>query len=213
MFTIFRYGLIPVVLFCVVVIAAGVDTVFTNNARKSTWPQTVVTVEKSQDFSQALSELRGTPNAFPDPHGTVSYVIGGKTYSWEGRGRDIGLTVINPGDRIKIYYNPQNPRELNTLVLLGMFTGSIVLAVALAVLVLYLWFFWVRGSLRRPASPDSYDDAPEYFVERASERLSSEIERSRSALRDPHPVGINDKPAGRAFGQDRAVTFGKRQLL
>jgi Protein of unknown function (DUF3592) len=210
MFTIFRYGLIPVVLFCVVAIAAGVDTVSTNSIRKSTWPQTVVTVTQSQDVGQALAELRGTQNSFPDPHGTVGYVIGGKTYSWQGRGREIGVTVMNPGDKIKIYYNPENPQELNTLVLLGMFTGSIILAVSLAVIVLYVWFFWLRGFLRRPVPRDFDGDMPGSFVDRASERISNQIERARSTSGDQHPVGINNGPAGKSFGQRSAVTFGKR---
>jgi hypothetical protein len=69
MFTLFRYGLIPVVLFCIVIITGGVHTVSTNSLRKSTWPQTVVTVVQSQDFNQALAEFRGTQNAFPTPTG------------------------------------------------------------------------------------------------------------------------------------------------
>src|ERR1700709_239637 len=114
MFSIFRYGLIPVVLFCVVAVTAGVDTVWTNSIQKSTWPQTVVTVVQSQDFGQVAAEFRGAPNSFPDPYGTVRYVIGGKTYSWQGRGRDIGVTVMNPGDQVNIHYNPANPQEINT---------------------------------------------------------------------------------------------------
>jgi hypothetical protein len=196
MFTIFRYGLIPVVLFCVVVVAGGVDTVWTNSVQKATWPQTIVTVTKSQDAGQALAELRGTQNPFPDPYGTVSYVIGGKSYSWQGRGREIGVTVMNPGDQIKIYYNPANPQELNTLVLLGKFTASIILAVSLAIIVLYVWFFWLRGFLRRPAPHDFDGDVP-----------GSRASRSTSG--DPHPPGINARPAGTSFGQ-APVTFGKR---
>ena len=153
MFAIFRYGLLPVALFCAFVIASGVHIVTENSIQKSTWPQTVVTVVQSQDFGKARAELKGAQNSFPDPHGTVRYVIGGKTYSWQGRGREIGLTVMNPGDQIKLYYNPANPQEINTLVLLGKVTGSIILAVALAFLGLYVWFFWLRGFLRRPGSP------------------------------------------------------------
>jgi hypothetical protein len=157
MFTLFRYGLLPVVLYCVVVITAGVDAILTNTVRKSTWPQTVVTVMQSQDFGQALTELRGTPNTFPDPRGTLRYVIDGKTYNWQGRGREMGVTVMKPGDQIKVYYNPQDPREISTLVLLGASTGSIIMAVALASLVFYFWFFWLRGFLRR-SDPDDFGD-------------------------------------------------------
>jgi hypothetical protein len=208
MFTLFRYGLIPAVFFCVVVFIGGVHIVSTNVIQKSTWPQTVVTVMQSQDPGQALAELRGTQNAFPDPYGTVRYVIGGKTYSWQGRGRDIGLTVMNPGDTIKIYYNPKNPQEISTLALLGLGTGSLIIATALAFLVFYVWFFWLRGFLRRPGSHDFHDDAPGSFAERASERISSQIERSHSTLADP--AAINARPAEKSFGQARAVTFGKR---
>ena len=157
MFTLFRYGLLPVVLYCVVVMTAGVDAVLTNTVRKSTWPQTVVTVMQSQDFGQALAELRGTPNTFPDPRGTARYVVDGKTYTWQGRGREMGVTVMKPGDQIKVYYNPQNPLEISTLVLLGASTGSIIMAVALAFLVFYFWFFWLRGFLRR-SGPDDFGD-------------------------------------------------------
>jgi Protein of unknown function (DUF3592) len=211
MFTLFRYGLIPAVFFCVVVVVSGVHIVSTNVIQKSRWPQTVVTVLQSQDAGQALAELRGTPNTFPEPFGTGRYVAGGKTYSWQGRGRDIGVTVMNPGDTIKVHYNPDNPQEINTLALLGLGTGSLIIATALAFLVFYVWFFWLRGFLRRPGSHDFHaDDAPGSFVERASERISSQIERSRSTLADQHPVAINDGPATKSLGQSRAVTFGKR---
>jgi hypothetical protein len=192
MFTLFRYSLIPVVLFCAVVIAAGVHTVSTNVIRKSTWPQTVITVMQSPDVGRAPAEFRDTQNAFPDPHGTVRYDIGGNSYSWQGRGRDIGLTVMNPGDKIKLYYNPANPQEISTLVLLGLGTGSILLASALAGLVFYVWFFWLRGLLRGAAP----------------ERFSSQIEPSHPTLADRHPVAIDARPAEKSFGQ--RVTFGKR---
>ena len=210
MFTIFRYGLIPVVLFCVVAVAAGVHTVWTNSIQKFTWPQTVITVVQSQDIGQASAEFRGTPNSFPDPHGTVRYVIGGKNYTWQGRGREIGVTVMNPGDQIKIYYNPANPQEISTLVLLGKFTASIILAVSLAVIVFYVWFFWLRGFLRRPGPRASYGDVTGSFADRAPERSSNQIERARSTLGDQHPAAINDRPAEKSFSRGRAVTFGRR---
>jgi len=61
----------------------------------------------------------------------------------------IGVTVMTPGDTITVYYNPKNPRDINTLVLLGAFKGNIILAIALAFLAFYVWFFWLRGFLRR----------------------------------------------------------------
>jgi len=173
MFTLFRYGLLPVVLYCVVVLTAGVDAILTNTVRKSTWPQTVVTVMQSQDFGQALTELRGTPNTFPDPRGTLRYVIDGKTYHWQGRGREMGVTVMKPGDQIKVYYNPQNPLEISTLVLLGASTGSIIMAVALAFLVFYFWFFWLRGFLRR-SGPDDFGDGVVGLSEISTPRQASE---------------------------------------
>jgi Protein of unknown function (DUF3592) len=173
MFTLFRYGLLPVVLYCVVVLTAGVDAILTNTVRKSTWPQTVVTVMQSQDFGQALAELRGTPNTFPDPRGTARYVIDGKTYTWQGRGREMGVTVMKPGDQIKVYYNPQNPLEISTLVLLGASTGSIIMAVALAFLVFYFWFFWLRGFLRR-SGPDDFGDGVVGLSEISTPRQASE---------------------------------------
>jgi hypothetical protein len=38
LFTLFRYGLIPVVFYCVVVITAGIDAVTTNASQESSWP-------------------------------------------------------------------------------------------------------------------------------------------------------------------------------
>jgi hypothetical protein len=194
MFTLFRYGLLPVVLYCVVVITAGVDAILTNTVRKSTWPQTFVTVMQSQDFGQALTELRGTPNTFPDPRGTLRYVIDGKTYNWQGRGREMGVTVMKPGDQIKVYYNPQNPLEISTLVLLGASTGSIIMAVALAFLAFYFWFFWLRGFLRR-SGPDDFGDGVVGL---------SEINTPRQASQDQWK--------NRSTGESRA-TFGKRSVL
>jgi hypothetical protein len=210
MFTLFRYGLIPVVFYCVVVIAAGVDAFTTNAVRKSTWLQTVATVTQSKDFGEAFAEFSGTQNTFPDPRGTLKYVIDGETYTWQGRGRDIGLTVMTPGDTIKIYYNPKNPEELSTLVLLGAFTGNIILAVALSFLAFYVWFFWLRGFLRR-SGPDDFDAVmPGSFADPIPERLPNQIERSRSKLGDQRPTAINNEPTGRSFDQGRRATFGKR---
>ena len=125
MFTLFRYGLTPVVLYCVVVITAGTDAFLTNTVRKATWPQTVITVVQSQDLGDMAAAFRGTPNTFPDPRGRVTYVIDGKNYDWQGRGRAIGVTAMKPSDQIKVYYNPRNPQEISTLALLGASTGSI----------------------------------------------------------------------------------------
>jgi hypothetical protein len=210
MFTLFRYGLIPIVIYCVVVIAAGIDVYSTNVVQKSTWPQTVVTVMQSQDFGQAVAEFRGTQNTFPDPRGTVKYVIDGETYTWQGRGRDIGVTVMNPGDQINIYYNPKNPREISTLVLLGASTGNIILAVALAFLAFYVWFFWLRGFLRRSGPDDFNGDMAGSFADRVPERLSSQMELSRSTLGDQRPTATNSRLAGKSFGRGRGATFGKR---
>jgi hypothetical protein len=162
---------------------------------------------QSQDLGQVAAEFRGTENDFPDPYGTLQYVIDGKTYSWQGRGRDIGLTAMNPGDKITLYYNPENPQELSTLVLLGASTGSIIMAVALAFLALYVWFFWLRGFLRR-SGPGGFDgDAA--FPDRAPEPLPSQNERSRFPSGDQRPSAIT-RPTGRSFDQGRRATFGKR---
>jgi hypothetical protein len=194
MFTLFRYGLLPVVFYCIVVITAGVDAFLTNTVRKSTWPQTVVTVVQSQDFGQALAELRGTPNTFPDPRGSVRYVIDGQTHTWQGRGRDIGVTVMKSGDQFKVYYNPRDPRDISTLVLLGASTGSIIMAVALAFLAFYFWFFWLRGFLRRSGPDDFNADVAGSFADHGQE----------------HPNANIKGPMGKSFDQRLGATFGKR---
>jgi hypothetical protein len=190
MFALFRYGLLPVVFYCVVVITAGVDAFLTNTVRKSTWPQTVVTVVQSQDFGDVAAAFRGTPNTFPDPRGTGIYVIDGKSHAWQGRGREIGVTVMKPGDQIKVYYNPQNPQEISTLVLLGASTGSIIMAVAFAFLAIYFWFFWLRGFLRR-SGPDDFDGGVGSFA-------------------DAHPTAIIRGPMEGSLEPARRATFGKR---
>ena len=117
---------------------------------------------------------------------------------------------MNPGDQIKVYYNPKNPREINTLVLLGACTGNIILAVALAFLAFYFWFFWLRGFLRRSGPDDFGGDLAASFADRVPERLSSQIEPSRSTLADQRAAAINNRPTGQSFGQGRGATFGKR---
>jgi Protein of unknown function (DUF3592) len=190
MFTLFRYGLTPVVLYCVVVITAGADAVLTNTVRKATWPQTVVTVVQSQDLGDMAAAFRGTPNTFPDPRGILKYVIDGKSYDWQGRGRAIGVTVMKPGDQIKVYYNPRNPQEISTLVLLGASTGSIIMAVAFAFLAFYFWFFWLRGFFRR-SGPDDFDGMTE-------------------PLADRNPTAIVGGPMENSFDRGPRATFGKR---
>jgi hypothetical protein len=195
MFTLFRYGLLPVVFYCIVVITAGVDAFLTNTVRKANWPQTVVTVVQSQDFGDVAAAFRGTPNTFPDPRGKFNYVIDGKSYDWQGRGRDIGVTVMKPGDQIKVYYNPRDPRDISTLVLLGATTGSIIMAVALAFLAFYFCFFWLRGFLRRSGPDDFNGDVAGSFADHAQE----------------HPNAIIKRPMGKSFDQGLgATTFGKR---
>jgi Protein of unknown function (DUF3592) len=209
-FTLFRYGLIPVAYYCLVVITAGISAFSGNAVQKSTWRQTVVTVTQAQDFGDAAAEFLGTKNTFPDPRGTVKYVIDGETFVWQGRGREIGLTVMKPGDQIKLYYNPKSPQEISSLVMLGASTGSIILAVAVAFLVFYVWFFWLRGLLRRSGPDDLDGDMVGAFAEGVSERAPSPIEQPRVPLRDPRPAAINNRSVGRSFDRTRTVTFGKR---
>jgi hypothetical protein len=209
MFMLFRYGLIPVAGFCVVVVAASFDVYTTNTRQKSTWPQTVATVVQSQDLGQVAAEFRGTPNTFPDPRGRLTYVIDGKTYTWQGRGRDIGVTAMNPGDTINVYYNPQNPREISTLVLLGASTGNVILAAALAFLAFYVWFFWLRGFLRRSGPEDFNGEVAGSFAGRSPERIPDQIEQSRLAFGDRHATAVNE-PMRKSFDQGRRATFGKR---
>jgi hypothetical protein len=182
LFTLFRYGLLPVVVFCGVVVCASIDVYTTNAVQKFTWGQTVATVVQSQDDADA--ESGGKQNTFPDPRGTVTYVVDGETYTWQGRGRDLGVTVMTPGDTINVYYNPKNPRDINTLVLLGAFKGNIILAVALAFLAFYVWFFWLRGFLRR-SGPGSFSGGG-------------------------RPLAVDNRPTRTSFEPGRGAHFGRR---
>jgi hypothetical protein len=117
----------------------------------------------------------------------------GETYTWEGRGRDMGVTVMNPGDKINISYNPKHPREISTLALLRASTGNI-LAVALAFLAFYVWFFWLRPLLRRSSPDDVAGDVARSFADRVPERIPA----------------INKRLMGNSLGQAPRATFGKR---
>ena len=101
---------------------------------------------------------------------------------------------MNPGDKIKVFYNPENPLEINTLVLLGAFTGNIILAAAIAFLAFYVWFFWLRGFLGRSVPPDESDG--DLAGGRASTHFPDQIERPRFAVGDERASVIGSKPAG-----------------
>ena len=152
MFPLLRYGLLPVVLFCAIVVSATIDAFVTAAHRKSTWPQTVATVTRAEDPGDLAARFQGGPKNFSEPYGTLHYVVNGETRTWKGRARDIGVTAMKSGDTIKVYYNPKDPREISTLVLLGAATGSIIFAVALAFLAFYVWVFWLRALLRRSSA-------------------------------------------------------------
>jgi len=144
MFTFFRYALLPIVIFCIVVAAASVDAIATNAYRKRTWPRTVATVTEARDAGQELAKISGKQNVFPDPYGKITYSVTGKAYSWQGRGRDIGFTEMTPGAKLNVFYNPQNPKDVSALVLLGLSTGLIIDSVSVAFIVFYMWYFWLR---------------------------------------------------------------------
>ncbi len=90
MFTLFRYGLVPIAGYCLMVIVFSIHIVWANGVQKRTWPETC-------RHRRGIERLRQCPsagqNTFPDPHGIVRYVVDGKTYTWRGRARDIGLTA------------------------------------------------------------------------------------------------------------------------
>jgi hypothetical protein len=117
---------------------------------------------------------------------------------------------MTPGDTIRLYYNPKNPREIGTLVLLGAATGNILLAVAFGFLAFYVWFFWLRGFFRRSGPGDFDGDTVPPVAERVPERLASQTGRSRFTSADQLPAAFNSGATGQSFGRDRGVTFGKR---
>lgn len=238
MFKFIRNALAPVALFCCVIIAASADAYWTNASRKASWPQTIVTVLQAQHLGDVAAEWRGTPNNFPDPRGSISYTVDGQTYTWRGRGREIGLTAMTPGDQIKLYYNPRNPNEINALVLLGAATGNLILAAACTFLGLYIWFFWVRRSFRdsgpgglngqpRGSSASRAGEGPDqerFGSERRSPAVPyTEGDVGLARARAPEPTfgashaafdsgsGVIGKLAPSApSGQGRRATFGKR---
>ncbi len=213
MFTLFRYGLMPVVYFCLVVVSAGVDAFSTNAVQKSTWPQTVLTVEQTQDIGRMVAEFRGEKPTFSDLRGTGTYVIDGTVYHWQGRANAIGVTAMKPGDQIKVYYNPKNAEDISTLILLGAPTGSVILAVAVAFLAFYVWFFWLRGFFRRAGPDDFAGDTAGSFADRAADALALPSEPARFVLADAGPAAVSSRPRGKSPDRKRAATFGKRSTL
>lgn len=152
MFNLFRYGLLWIVVFCGVIVAASLDAYSENIYRRMTWPTVTATVVKAQDFGRIAEEMGQTPGKYPNAQGTVRYVVGGETYEWSGRNRDLGVVAMTPGQQIKLYYNPADPHEANTLVLLGLGVGLVLFAGSLAFLTSYVWYFW----LRRRTPPQTY---------------------------------------------------------
>ena len=205
-----RYALMPVVVYCLTIVSASIDAFSTNAVQKSTWPQTVATVVRAEDIGQVVAEFRGTQKTFSEFYGTLQYVVDGETYTWRGRARDIGVTAIKPGDEIKLYVNPKNPREISTLVMLGAATGSIILAAAVAFLAFYAWFFWLRGFLRRPPPDDLEGDSERSFADPAPEQVPIRTEQPRLTPGDQRPAATYKRSAGKPFGQGRVATFGKR---
>src|SRR4051794_20479967 len=184
-FTLFRYGLLPFVLYGLMVVVFSIHIYGTHAVHKATWPQTVVTVTQSQDWGDEFARFRGTQNTFPDPRGTGTYVVDGTTYTWQGRGRELGVTVMKPGDAITVFYNPKDPKDLEPPVLLGAFTGNIIISVTLAFLGFYVWFFWVRRFVRR-SGPDDFGD--------------------NLAPSGPRAAAISTRPVGQSFGRSSGAT-------
>jgi hypothetical protein len=83
-FTLLRYGLLPVVFYCAVVFVSGVHIIGSNEAHRSSWKQTTATVMQSRDFGDAYAEFSGTKNDFPDPRGTLQYVVNKETAARRG---------------------------------------------------------------------------------------------------------------------------------
>ncbi|MFO1014076.1 MAG: DUF3592 domain-containing protein [Caulobacteraceae bacterium] len=190
MFNLFRWGLIPVVLFCGVCVAAGIDAFSENAVRRATWPKVEATVLESQDFADELARMRGTSNNFPDPRGVLQYQVNGETHTWTGRGRDAGLIAMPVGGKVMVHYDPKNPDQVSTLEMLGAGTGLIILGAALAFLGFYFWFFWIRFWIGR-SGPD--DDDSGYLLGEAA----------------PQAAPVWNAPAP-GFGQGRPNTFGQR---
>jgi len=174
MFVGLRFGLVPVVLFCgllaVMSVVATIDVARENTARKSSWRETVATVVQSHDRGDVVKDYPFLPFTSPDPTGTITYLVDGETHTWEGRARQLGVTTLAPGERIKVYYNPGNPKVVHTLVKLGAPGMAVLLATLLAFLTYYVWFFWLRGSPRRSLPADPSGTPP-------PDRLAGRIER------------------------------------
>jgi len=179
MFQALRYGLLPVVLFCGTIVVASVDVAWENIAHRSTWRETVATVVQSQDLGDVVIDSPFTRSTAPNPTETVVYLVDGETHTWKGRARELGVTAMTPGEKIKVYYNPKDPKVIHTLAVLGARPGAILLAAALAFLIFYVWFFWLRGPPRRSPPADLGGDRAAAFAAGVPDRLAERIERVR----------------------------------
>lgn len=156
-----RFALIPVVLFCLTILAAAFDSISTNLQQKATWLPVMATVVDAQEFGELGATLSGRAADFPDPYGEISYTVGGETYQWQGRARDIGFVSLPVGGTVSIFYDPADPNQINSLVLLGASVGLMICGSAAAFMAFYVWFFWLRGRGGRPPdTPSILADPP-----------------------------------------------------
>jgi len=102
------------------------------------------------------------------------------------------VTAMKPGDKIKVYYDPRNPRDISTLALLGTRVAIVIFAVAFAFLAFYVWFFWLRRFLRR-SDPDDFDG-----------------DKTGSFAASVRPAAIDNRSTGTSFDTGRGATFGRR---
>ncbi|WP_068093601.1 DUF3592 domain-containing protein [Novosphingobium rosa] len=179
----FKYLLIPVALQAIFVVISSILIAGTTAYQRQSWPQTIATVLQSEKWKgPAASHLH------PDLAGTVQYTIGGKQYLWHGRGRDMGVTDMTVGRTIPVYYNPDNFKEINTLIPLGWFVGLMILVGELSFLIAYIWFFWLRRTVRNTPDLVGMVEAPSPDRQKASASVRRRPSRnSRAYARNPPP--------------------------
>lgn len=85
-----------------------------------------------------------TPRILDGLFGTLSYDVGGKPRTWEGKLADAGVYKVSAGDRLVLYYDPSAPEHVDTTQVKGWFGGLLIFGLSVGFIAFYAWLVWPR---------------------------------------------------------------------